>query len=177
MPAVLPCRERKRLLPAQAASVLVGALMGGATWSLTVRARSYCDAGYDAGGRFELNLLLPVLVTAGAAAGLASWSIGQRLAGGVRLPTLSVAVVTIGLAWWFFAARGTLADYPGDSVLCPEVQEVSSDTDAAAVHPASRARDDLAEAQQEWRAACRRIAGWPGRTELPERPDVDSPAP
>ncbi|MFJ6908300.1 hypothetical protein [Streptomyces griseoluteus] len=102
-----------------AASALFGALMGAAAWSLTVWARAYCDAGYDAGGRFELNFLLPVILVAGAAAGLASWSGGRRLRGGVRLPALSVAVVTIGLAWWFFATRGTLADYPGDSGLCP----------------------------------------------------------
>ncbi|MFG2815033.1 hypothetical protein [Streptomyces sp. NPDC048410] len=102
-----------------AASALFGALTGGATWSLTVWARAYCDAGYDAGGRFELNFLLPVIVVAGAAAGLTSWSIGRLLAGGVWLPTLSVAAVTIGLAWLFFATRGTLTDYPGDSGLCP----------------------------------------------------------
>lgn len=102
-----------------AASALFGALMGGATWSLTVWARAYCDAGYDAGGRFELNFLLPVIVVAGAAAGLTSWSLGRRLSGGLWLPALSVATVTIGLAWWFFATRGTLADYPGDSGRCP----------------------------------------------------------
>ncbi|GHE93851.1 hypothetical protein GCM10017776_07990 [Streptomyces griseoluteus] len=121
VPRPLSCtvvNENDSCLP-WAASALFGALMGGATWSLTVWARAYCDAGYDAGGRLELNFLLPVIVVAGAAAGLASWSIGRRLAGGAWLPTLSVAAVTIGLAWWFFAARGTLADYPGDSGLCP----------------------------------------------------------
>ncbi|MGW8703600.1 hypothetical protein ACWGOK_43005, partial [Streptomyces eurythermus] len=79
-----------------AASALFGALVGCAAWSLTVWARAYCDAGYDAGGRFELNLLLPVIVGAEALAGLSTRAIGRRLARGtpeavrVWLPTLLV---------------------------------------------------------------------------------------
>lgn len=108
-----------------AASALFGALVGSAAWSLTVWARAYCDAGYDAGGRFELNLLLPVIVGAEVLAGLFARAMGRRLARGtpevVRgwLPTLVVVLVTVGSAWWFFASRGTLAGYPGDSGLCP----------------------------------------------------------
>lgn len=43
-----------------AGSALLGAAIGCVAWSLTVWARAYCDAGYDAGGRFELNFLLPL---------------------------------------------------------------------------------------------------------------------
>lgn len=94
-------------------------------WSLTVWARAYCDAGYDAGGRFELNFLLPLIVGAEALVGLVALAIGRRLALGastavrVSLPTLLVVVATVGLAWWFLATRGTLDGYPGDSGLCP----------------------------------------------------------
>ncbi|MFF8402583.1 hypothetical protein ACF1AB_36315 [Streptomyces sp. NPDC014846] len=42
-----------------AGSALFGAAMGCVAWALTVWARAYCDAGYDAGGRLELNFLLP----------------------------------------------------------------------------------------------------------------------
>jgi hypothetical protein len=99
--------------------------MGCVAWSLTVWARAYCDAGYDAGGRFELNFLLPVVVGAEALVGLVARAIGRRLVlhapTGVRvsLPTLLVVVSTVWLAWWFFATRGTLDGYPGDSGLCP----------------------------------------------------------
>lgn len=99
--------------------------MGCVAWSLTVWARAYCDAGYDAGGRFELNFLLPLVVGAEALVGLAARTMGRRLvlraprAIRVLLPTLLVVVTTVGLAWWFFATRGTLDGYPGDSGLCP----------------------------------------------------------
>ena len=99
--------------------------MGCVAWTLTVWARAYCDAGYDAGGRFELNFLLLPVVGAETLIGLAAWAVGRRLAPRsptavrVSLPTLLVVVATVGAAWWFFATRGTLEGYPGDSGLCP----------------------------------------------------------
>ncbi|MGW6403904.1 hypothetical protein [Streptomyces sp. NPDC055134] len=99
--------------------------MGCVAWSLTVWARAYCDAGYEAGGRFELNFLLPLVVGAEALVGLVARAIGRRLvlraptAVRVSLPTLLVVVATVWLAWWFFATQGTLDGYPGDSGLCP----------------------------------------------------------
>ncbi|MET8080384.1 hypothetical protein [Streptomyces sp. NPDC005303] len=99
--------------------------MGCAAWSLTVWARAYCDAGYDAGGRFELNFLLPLVVGCEALVGLVAWAIGRRLVVRapttvrVSLPTLLVVVATVSSAWWLFATRGTLNGYPGDSGLCP----------------------------------------------------------
>lgn len=53
--------------------------MGCVAWSLTVWARAYCNAGYDAGRRFELNFLLPLVVGAEALAVLAALAIGRRL--------------------------------------------------------------------------------------------------
>ncbi|MDT0268276.1 hypothetical protein RM844_18495 [Streptomyces sp. DSM 44915] len=108
-----------------AAATLFGAAVGGAAWALTVWARAYCDAGYDAGGRLTLNLLLPLAVGVGALAGPAALAIGRRLARPAppalrrALPALLVLAVTFGLAWWFFATQGTLAGYPGDSGRCP----------------------------------------------------------
>ncbi|MFF3847003.1 hypothetical protein [Streptomyces sp. NPDC002328] len=108
-----------------AGSASFGAAMGCAAWSLAVWARAYCDAGYDAGGRFELNFLLPLVVGAEALVGLAARVIGRRLVlhaprmVRASLPTLLVAVVTVWCAWCFFATRGTLDGYPGDSDHCP----------------------------------------------------------
>lgn len=108
-----------------AVSGFFGGMVGWGAWSLTVWARAYCDAGYEAGGRLELNLLFPVTAVVGGLAGLAALAIGRRV--GLRtprpvriwLPTLSVVAVTVLLAWWFFASVGTLDGYPGDSGLCP----------------------------------------------------------
>ncbi|WP_259407795.1 hypothetical protein [Streptomyces akebiae] len=108
-----------------ACSALLGVAMGCAAWSLTVWARAYCDAGYDAGGRLELNFLLTLVVGAEALVGLVALAIGRRLtlraprALRAALPTLLVVVATVGPAWWLFATRGTLDGYPGDSGLCP----------------------------------------------------------
>lgn len=99
--------------------------MGWVAWLLTAWARAYCDAGYEAGGRLELNFLLPVTAVAGALTGLTALATGRLLAHRaptvVRacLPTLLVVTVTVLLAWWFFANVGTLDGYPGDSGLCP----------------------------------------------------------
>lgn len=88
--------------------------MGFVAWSLTVWARAYCDAGYEAGGRFALNFLLPLVVGSEALVGLVARAIGRRLvlhaptAVRVSLPTLLVVVATVWPAWWF-----------GDSGLCP----------------------------------------------------------
>jgi hypothetical protein len=100
--------------------------VGWGAWSLAVWARAYCDAGYDAGGAFQLNFLFPVTGLVAGFAGLASLAIGRRLASRapapVRLclPPLLVLAVTVLLGWWFFATVGTLDGYPGDSGLCPD---------------------------------------------------------
>lgn len=122
-----PDVPRTRSCLTGAGAALFGAAVGGAAWSLAVWARAYCDAGFDSGGRFELNFLLPLVVGAEAVAGLAAWAVGRRLAPHapaaaalrVLLPALLVVVVTVWPAWWFFATRGTLDGYPGDSGLCP----------------------------------------------------------
>lgn len=99
--------------------------MGCVAWTVTVWARAYCDAGYEADGRLELNFLLPLVVGAEALMGLVARAIGRRLtlrapmAVRVLMPMLLVVVATVGLAWWFFATRGTLDGYPGDSGHCP----------------------------------------------------------
>ncbi|MFD7688232.1 hypothetical protein [Streptomyces sp. NPDC059781] len=125
MDTALDVPRTRSCLPG-AVSALFGAAVGGAAWSLAVWARAYCDAGFDAGGRFELNVLLPLVVGAEAVFGLAAWAAGRRLAPRVPatalrvlLPALLVVVVTVWPAWWFFATRGTLDGYPGDSGLCP----------------------------------------------------------
>lgn len=107
------------------ASWFFGCAVSLAGWSLTAWARAYCDAGYEAGGRLELNLLLPVTGLAGGLAALAALAIGRLLslhaptAVRVCLPTLLVLTVTVLLAWWLFATVGTLNGYPGDSGRCP----------------------------------------------------------
>ncbi|PKT70310.1 hypothetical protein CW362_25155 [Streptomyces populi] len=60
-----------------------------------------------------------------ACVGLVAHAAGRRLAlrapTAVRalLPALLVVGTTVWAAWWFFATRGTLDGYPGDSGLCP----------------------------------------------------------
>lgn len=79
--------------------------MGCVAWSLTVWACAYRDAGYAAGGRFELNFLLPLVVGAEALVGLVARAISRRLvlraptAVRASLPTLLVVVATVWLAW------------------------------------------------------------------------------
>jgi hypothetical protein len=107
------------------ASCFFGGAVGWVAWFLTAWARAYCDAGYEAGGRLELNFLLPVTAVAGGLTGLTALTIGRLLAHRappvvrVCLPPLLVVTVTVLLAWWFFATVGTLDGYPGDSGLCP----------------------------------------------------------
>ncbi|MEU6349007.1 hypothetical protein ABZ896_06735 [Streptomyces sp. NPDC047072] len=102
-----------------------GGAVAHAAWQLTAWARWYCDAGYEAGGRLELNVLLPLTALAGGCAGLAALALGRAVAQPapkavrVLLPPVSVLVVTVLLGWWFFATVGTLDDYPGDSGRCP----------------------------------------------------------
>lgn len=101
-----------------AAAALTGAAAG-------YGARAYCDAGWEAGGRLELNLLLVPLSGLFAVAAPVVAVVARRLtvrgSRPVRASTQLVAVlgVALGLAWWFFAVRGTLDGYPGDSGLCP----------------------------------------------------------
>lgn len=110
---------------APTATALFGAAAALGTWYLTVTARAYCDAGFDAGGKFELNATLPVIVLAGVLCALAAGAAGRLLTR--RVPTalrvcvtaLLVVAATALLCWWYFATRGTLDGYPGDSGLCP----------------------------------------------------------
>ncbi|MGW1538912.1 hypothetical protein ACWCPM_01215 [Streptomyces sp. NPDC002309] len=106
-------------------SSFFSATLGATTWTLTAEARAYCDAGYEAGGRLELNFLLPVTMVGGALIGLAAYAVGRLLtlrapvAVRIGVPTLLVLVTPVLWAWWFFATKGTLDGYPGDSGLCP----------------------------------------------------------
>lgn len=116
-----------------AAGALAGLGFGGAyvDYRLVVAARAYCDAGFEAGGRFELNFhlltrlgLMPVVALATGALGVLLYLVSSRRkgrAGRVAGVVLGVAVALagpIGLVLYDFAVTGTLAGYPGDSGLC-----------------------------------------------------------
>jgi hypothetical protein len=72
-----------------------------------------------------LTVLLPVVLGGGGVVALGTLALGQRMVTraptAVRLcvPMLLVVVVTVTVAWRFFAATGTLDGYPGDSGRCP----------------------------------------------------------
>ncbi|GAA4896405.1 hypothetical protein ACFPM3_13885 [Streptomyces coeruleoprunus] len=108
-----------------AAATLAGAAAGYGAIVLTANARAFCDAGWEAGGKFELNFLLVPMTFGLAVVALVAAVTARRLT--VRAPRavravaqlLAVLAVAGGLAWWFFAVRGTLDGYPGDSGLCP----------------------------------------------------------
>lgn len=118
-PAPAPVPDSRRTWPhalSMVASGLLGAAAGCLATALAARARAYCDAGWDVGGVTELNLLLPVLVVGFALCGVLVAMLTPR-----RHPLLRMVpvVLVLGvLVLWFFAVRGTLDGYPGDSGLC-----------------------------------------------------------
>ncbi len=117
---------------AVAAGVAVGLGIGGAyvDYWLVWSARAYCDAGFEAGGRFELNFhlltrlgLMPVVTCVTVALGVLLYLLFSRAGTGGRMVgvALGVAVAAagpIGLVLYDFAVTGTIAGYPGDSGLC-----------------------------------------------------------
>ncbi|MCX4783389.1 hypothetical protein [Streptomyces sp. NBC_01264] len=98
------------------ASGLLGAAAGCLAISLASHARASCDAGADPGGRTELTLLLPVLVFGFAFCGVMVALLTPR--GHPLLRMVPVVLALGALVLWFFAVRGTLDGYPGDSGLC-----------------------------------------------------------
>ncbi len=114
------------------AGVVVGLGIGGAylDYRLVWEARAYCDAGFEAGGRFELNFLLltrlglmPVVACVTAALGVLLYLPLSRAGTtgrivGVALGVAVAAAGPIGLVLYDFAVTGTLAGLPGDSGLC-----------------------------------------------------------
>ncbi|MFE0456833.1 hypothetical protein ACFW2D_37240 [Streptomyces sp. NPDC058914] len=111
-------------LPWVAAGFL-GASAGLLAWRLAVWARAHCDAGYEPDHRLALTVLLPLIVGGDCALGVGAPALGRRLVRrapvSVRrfVPALLVVLVTVAVAWWFFAVSGTPDGYPGDSGLCP----------------------------------------------------------
>lgn len=118
-----------------AAGVMAGVGLGGAylDYQLAAAARAYCDAAFEAGGRFELNFLLvtrlglmPVVALVTGMLGLLLYLVlslpkAMGRAGRVAGVVLGVAVALagpIGLVLYDFAVTGTPAGYPGDSGLC-----------------------------------------------------------
>ncbi|MFG1807561.1 hypothetical protein [Streptomyces sp. NPDC049040] len=106
-------------------AALFGAAVEYTAWNVSARARAYCDAGYDAGGAFEIAFLLPVMVGIGVFLGATTCAAALHLTRRAPAPVracaavLLVVLTTVSLGWWLFASRGTLDGYPGDSGLCP----------------------------------------------------------
>ncbi len=114
------------------AGVAVGLGIGGGylDYWLVWAARAYCDAGFEAGGRFELNFflltrlgLMPIVACVTTALGTLLYLLLSRagVTGRVVGAALGVAVAVagpIGLILYDFAVTGTLAGHPGDSGLC-----------------------------------------------------------
>lgn len=56
----------RRAQAARVSAALLGAAVEYAAWNLSVRARTYCGAGFEAGGALEMTFLpLPLVVGAG----------------------------------------------------------------------------------------------------------------
>ncbi|MEV0989481.1 hypothetical protein [Streptomyces sp. NPDC049949] len=98
------------------ASALGGAVAGYLAHDLAANARAYCDAGWEAGGRFELFFEMLLLVPGCAVLALLVWLLARRVnpVAGVAAVVLVLSVVVV----WYFATQGTLDGYPGDSGLC-----------------------------------------------------------
>ncbi|WP_301365622.1 hypothetical protein [Streptomyces xanthophaeus] len=98
------------------AAALVGGVAGWAAVVLASRARAYCDAGWEAGGRFEMTFLLLPMVPGCALLALLIAFLGRRLPTSLRpVPVLLVLAVVVLV---FFATEGTLDGYPGNLERC-----------------------------------------------------------
>lgn len=114
-PSPVPRSRAKRFFTL-ATAVLAGLAAGCAAISLASHAREYCDAGADAGGRFELVLtLLPLTLGFGVVALLVAFLLDRQP---VALRLGTVLVVLAGLTVLYFAVRGTLEGHPGDLERC-----------------------------------------------------------
>ncbi|MBT2479381.1 hypothetical protein [Streptomyces sp. ISL-94] len=112
--AAAPSRAKRFCI--RVSAVLAGLAAGCAAIALAARAREYCGAGTDAGGRFELSLTLLPLTAAFATVALVVALLLDRRPVALQLGT--VLVVPAGLTVLYFALRGTLDGYPGDPARC-----------------------------------------------------------
>ncbi|MFE5677146.1 hypothetical protein ACFQ7B_24615 [Streptomyces erythrochromogenes] len=110
-----PPPRRTALLP-PAAAALVGGAAGYLAHALAANARAYCDAGWEQGGRFELTFEMLFLVPGCALLALLLALSTRRLP--LLLRAVPVLAVLAGVVLWYFAVKGTLAGYPGDSGRC-----------------------------------------------------------
>lgn len=97
-------------------AALAGAFAGYLAHALAANARAYCDAGWEAGGKFELTFEMIGLVPGCAVLAVLVWLLARRVN-----PVVGVAAVLLVLAVivvWYFATQGTLDGYRGESGLC-----------------------------------------------------------
>ncbi|MFF4393189.1 hypothetical protein ACFY0G_41730 [Streptomyces sp. NPDC001552] len=113
-PARPPGRRATALLLVTAAPV--GAVAGWAAVALASHARAYCDAGWEAGGRFEMTFLLVLMVPGCAVLALLIAFLSRRLPLWSR--PVPVLLVLAGVVLVFFASKGTLDGYPGNLERC-----------------------------------------------------------
>ncbi|WP_327382757.1 hypothetical protein [Streptomyces sp. NBC_01207] len=94
----------------------VGAVAGWAAVALASHARAYCDAGWEAGGRFEMTFLLVLMVPGCAVLALLIAFLSRRLPLWSR--PVPVLLVLAGVVLVFFTSKGTLDGYPGNPERC-----------------------------------------------------------
>lgn len=117
--------SERRAQIAWVGAAVFGAAVEYTSWNLSVRARKYCDAGFDSGGGFEMMFYLPLIVGAGVVLGPGTCAATRHFTRRAPTPVrvcavaLLVALTTLLLGWSFFAFLGTLNGYHGDSGLCP----------------------------------------------------------
>ncbi|MEW1636950.1 hypothetical protein AB0469_23080 [Streptomyces sp. NPDC093801] len=100
-----------------AVATLGGAIGGYLTHLMAANARAYCDAGWEAGGKFEMFFQMVLMLVPGCAllAALVWWFAGRvNPAAGVAAVVLVLAVVAV----WYFATQGTPVGTRGESGLC-----------------------------------------------------------
>ncbi|MFJ9645980.1 hypothetical protein ACWEPM_33465 [Streptomyces sp. NPDC004244] len=98
------------------AVALLGAGAGYLAHVLAANARAYCDAGWEAGGKFEMFFQMVGLVPGCAVLAVLVWLLARRVH-----PTVGVAAVLLVLGTvvvWYFATQGTLDGYRGDAGSC-----------------------------------------------------------
>ncbi|MFK0252010.1 hypothetical protein [Streptomyces sp. NPDC090445] len=115
-PAATARAEKRIRIWTAVALALCGAFSGYLAHLLAANARAYCDAGWEAGGKFELFLNMLLLVPGCALLAVLVWLPLRR-----AHPTAGVAAVLLVLVvvvLWYFAANGTPVGVRGESGLC-----------------------------------------------------------
>ncbi|MFI8184026.1 hypothetical protein ACIF70_26400 [Actinacidiphila glaucinigra] len=121
-----PTKSRSHAWIPWVSAPIFGMFAGYGAWLLVFSARTYCDAGMEAGDRFGFWYVeLPEHVVGYGLCALVlhgvAWLLTFRAPTALRVcVSMALVVTTLTLlAWWYFKTEGTLDGSFSDSGLCP----------------------------------------------------------